>query len=219
MGKKCFSTDIKNFLDKYFAFEIVESPKTGYLALEGKISVLDKSDKLWGHFKILILINEAEYPYTVPIVIEKTQIINRDWDFHISKEGECCLDIPHKLMKRKRRGIVFEEFYREIIYPFFANYHYKVSTGNYANGEYKHHAEGIFQFYNEEYKLNEVPLIINLLQTAFTGIKYEPNKKCPLCGGRKYKKCCRNIVLSLKQYGKPQLYQDLSIFKERLNGK
>ena len=83
MSEKGLNTDIKNFLNKYFAFEIVESPKTGYLALEGKISILDRIDKLWGQFKILILINEVEYPHTVPIVVEKTKIINRNWDFLI----------------------------------------------------------------------------------------------------------------------------------------
>ncbi|ASO04091.1 hypothetical protein [Arenibacter algicola] len=214
MGKKGLSTDIKNFLNKYFAFEKVESPKTGYLALEGKISVLDKSDKLWGHFKILILINEAEYPYTVPIVIEKTQIINRDWDFHISQKGECCLDIPHKLMKRKGRGIVFEEFYREVIYPFFANYHYKESTGDYANGEYKHHFEGIAQFYQEEFGLSDFKNIISLLETAINGIKYHPNKECPLCGGPKYKKCCRKKIYDMKGYGLQQLKFDLALFRK-----
>lgn len=201
-------------MNKYFAFEKVESPKTGYLALVGKISVLDKSDKLWGHFKILILINETEYPYTVPIVIEKTQIINRDWDFHISQKGECCLDIPHKLMKRKGRGIVFEEFYREVIYPFFANYHYKESTGDYANGEYKHHFEGIAQFYQEEFGLSDFKNIISLLETAINGIKYHPNKECPLCSGPKYKKCCRKKIYDLKGYGLQQLKFDLTLFRK-----
>ncbi|MBO6534051.1 MAG: hypothetical protein JJ885_08040 [Muricauda sp.] len=86
MGKNELDKDIKSFLSKYFAFEEVESPKTGYLALEGKISVLDRNDKLWGQFEILILVNEKNYPYTIPIVIEKTEIIERDWDFHISKK-------------------------------------------------------------------------------------------------------------------------------------
>ncbi len=214
MIKTNLDCDIDSFLSKYYSFKKVDSPKTCYLALEGKISVLDKKGKLWGQFEILILINKIEYPYTITIVIEKTQIIDRDWDFHISKEGVCCLDIPHKLLKRKRRGILFEEFYRDVVYPFFANYHYKESTGDYANGEYKHHFEGIAQFYQEEFDLKNFEDIISLLETAIFSPKYPPNSKCPLCGKYKYKKCCRKKVYSLRGYGIQQLKIDLTLFRQ-----
>lgn len=214
MIKKNLNIDIDSFLSKYYSFKKVESPKANYLALEGKISVLDKESKLWGQFEILTLINENEYPYTIPIVIEKTEIIYRDWDSHISKEGVCCLDIPHKLLKQQRRGIIFEGFYREVIYPFFANYHYKESTGEYANGEYKHHFEGVVQFYQEEFDLENFEDIISLLETAIVGPKYPPNSKCPLCGKHKYKKCCRKKVYSLRGYGIQQLKIDLTLFRQ-----
>lgn len=214
MIRNGLNTSIEFFLDKYYSFEKVESPKFGYQALEGKISVVDDNNKFWGQFEILIFINTAEYPYTIPIVVEKTNVINRDWDFHISKDGVCCLDIPHKLLKRKRRGIQFEEFYREVIYPFFANYHYKESTGEYANGEYKHHFEGIAQFYQEEFGHENYEDIISLLETAIDGTKHQPNGECPLCGKHKYKKCCRKKVHSLKGYGEQQLKIDLTLFRQ-----
>lgn len=214
MSKKALNHDTESFLRKYFSFEKVDSPKSGYIALGGKISVVDNKDKLWGHFEVLIMINESEYPYTIPVVIEKTNIIKRDWDFHISKDGVCCLDIPHKLLKIKKRGINFEEFYREVIYPFFANYHFKDSTGEYANGEYKHHFAGIVQYYREEYGLDNIEDIIALLEAATYGIKYQPNQECPLCRGRKYKHCCRKIVNKLKGYGQYRLKNDLDFFKQ-----
>ena len=214
MGKNELDKDIENFLANYFAFEKGESPKSGYLALKGKISILDRKDKLWGQFEILILINEKNYPYTIRIVIEKTEIIKRDWDFHISKDGECCLDIPHKLLKMEKKGIVLEEFYSEVIYPFLANYLYKLATDNYANGEYEHHFKGIAQFYREEFDLKNYMDIIALLETTISGIKYPPNKQCPLCGGPKYKKCCRKKVYSLRGFGLDRLKLDLALFKE-----
>lgn len=214
MNKKILNHDIDKFLNKYFSFENVDSPKSGFQALEGILSIVDNRNKFWGQFEILILINESEYPYTIPIVVEKTNIINRDWDFHISKDGVCCLDIPHKLLKRKKRGINFQEFYREVIYPFFANYHFKESTGDYANGEYEHHFAGIVQYYREEYGLDNADNIIALLETATYGAKYQPNKKCPLCGGHKYKNCCRKIVYKLRGYGHYQLKRDLDFFKQ-----
>mgnify|MGYP000300696992 CR=1 FL=1 len=102
--------DIDSFLNKYYSFKEGESQKAGYLALEGKISILDKQYKLWGHFEIIIFINEKEYPYTIPIVVEKTKVINRDWDFHISKDGVCCLDIPHKLLRKKDKEYNLKNF-------------------------------------------------------------------------------------------------------------
>ncbi len=213
MIKKNLNFDIDSFLNKYYSFKKVESPKAGLLALEGKISVLDKENKLWGQFEVLILINENEYPFTTPVVIEKTEIIDRDWDFHISKEGICCLDIPHKLLKRKRRGIIFEDFYREVIYPFFANFCYKESTGDYANGEYKHHFEGIAQFYQEELELEDFEKIVALLETAINGIKHQPNSKCLFCNSPKYKKCCRKKIYTLRGYGIDQLKIDSALFR------
>jgi len=215
MNKKSINHDIESYLSKYFSFEKIDSPKLGYLALQGKISIVDDRDKLWGHFEVQILINESEYPFTIPIVIEKSKIINRDWEFHISKDGVCCLDIPHKLLKRKKRGINFEEFYREVIYPFFANYHFKKSTGDYANGEYDHHFAGIIQYYREEYCLDNTEDIIALLETATYGIKYQPNRECPLCGSPKYKNCCRKKVYKLRGYGLPQLKIDMALFKQQ----
>lgn len=72
MIKKNLNFDIDCFLNKYYSFKKVESPKAGLLALEGKISVLDQEKKLWGQFEVLILINENEYPFTTPVVIEKS---------------------------------------------------------------------------------------------------------------------------------------------------
>jgi hypothetical protein len=214
MSKKELNRDTESFLSRYFSFEKVDSPKSGFLALEGKLSIVDNRNKFWGQFEILILTNESEYPYTIPIAVEKTNIINRDWNFHISKDGVCCLDIPHKLLKRKKGGINFEEFYREVIYPFFANYHFKEYTGDYANGEYKHHFAGIVQYYSEEYSLDSAKDIIALLETATNGIKYQPNKECPLCGSPKYKNCCRKKVYKLRGYGQSQLKIDLTLFKQ-----
>lgn len=166
MPRNSMKKDIGAFLNKYYVFKQVESPKAGYLALRGDISVIDDKKKFWGKFDVQILINESMYPNTIPIVIEKSEVISRDWNYHISKKAECCLDIPHKLIRRRNRGIVFEAFYKEVIYPFFSNYYYKKSTGSYANGEYDHFFAGIVQYYNEEYGLRNFDHIVALLETA-----------------------------------------------------
>jgi len=216
MYTRKLNEDIERFLGSYFRFEIVQSPQKGYVALGGQIAVLDGKDRFWGSFDVLILVNETEYPYTIPVVIEQSMVIDRDWNLHISKDGECCLDIPHKLQKLKRQGIVLEDFYQNVIYPFFANYHFKNATGDYANGEYRHDFGGIVQYYHEAFQLADFDHIIALLETALNGNKYEPNRTCRFCGGSKYKKCCRKIVYKLKSIEKSQLRLDLQLFKQYL---
>lgn len=217
MNKVGLNAEIERFVGKYFYFKKVKSPKNEYLVIEGKIDIVDGADRYWDQFEVLILINKNEYPYTIPTVFEKTQKINRDWDFHISKKGECCLDIPHKLQKMKLRGIIFQEFYSEVIYPFFANFCYKESQGNYANGEYKHHIAGIAQFYKEEFNLENIELIMALIETSINPVKYPPNQKCPFCGKPKYKNCCRKIIYQLRGYGREQLQLDLKLFNNHLH--
>ena len=124
MGNFSFYTEIRHFLAKYYAFEKVEYPNKKYVVLEGKIDVIDDANDYWGSFEVQIIINREEYPHTIPTVIEKSNVIDRTDDLHISKEGMCCLDIPHVLDRMKRRGIRFTNFYTEVIYPFFANYYY-----------------------------------------------------------------------------------------------
>ncbi|MFA5297651.1 MAG: hypothetical protein WC389_05520 [Lutibacter sp.] len=208
--------DLKSFLDKYYKFELVNSKNPNTIILVGVADIADENDGHWESYKIKIVFNENDYPNVIPIVYELSKHIDRNWDFHISKDGICCLNIPHKLIKQKSRGIELTEFYKDVIYPFFANHQFKLKEEKYANGEYKHSDDGIAQFYSEEFELNEPEIIIKYLELAIGQMKTEANKKCPICGKSKYKKCCRPKVNKLMIFGKKQLLTDLEIFKNRL---
>lgn len=214
MGSYSLDTELKHFLDKYYAFQIVDYPNKQYTVLEGKINVIDDANDYWGSFDIQIILNRQEYPNNIPVVIEKSNIIDRTDDLHISKEGICCLDIPHVLDKMKRRGIRFTNFYTEIIYPFFANYHYHSDKKKYANGEYQHGFNGVIQFYDEEHQLKDIEYIISLLEVAVGNTKPERNLRCPICGKPKFKKCCGKKILELLPYGLKRLENDLGLFRK-----
>jgi len=207
--------DLSVFLSNFYKFERIELDNSDELAIAGTVDVVDKIGVHWKSYKIVILLNEENYPNIIPKVFELTDIIERDWDYHISKNGFCCLDIPHKLIKQKRRGINLTEFYKNVIYPFFANHQFKLAKGNYANGEYKHHEKGIIQFYEEEFKLTDLEVIIKHIELAIGLFKAEPNKKCPICGKPKYKKCCKPVSNRLAVYGMSRLKSDLEIFRKR----
>jgi len=214
MGHYSIDVEVKHFLDKYYAFEIVEYPNKRFVVLEGKIDIVDDANDYWGSFDIQIILDREEYPYTIPIVTEKSNIIDRSDDLHISKEGICCLDIPHVLERMKRRGISFRSFYKEVIYPFFSNYHYYSDKKRYANGEYKHGFYGIVQYYEEEHELKDKEYIISLLKIAVSKSKPERNSTCPICGKPKFKKCCGKKILELLPYGRDRLEKDLKIFRD-----
>ena len=208
--------DTKDFLNKFYKFKRVPLDTPSKFALAGTIDIIDETGEYWDSYKIAITFDENRYPNVIPTVIELSENIERNWDFHISDEGSCCLDIPHRLIKLKRRGIILTSFYKDIIYPFFANHQYKLSKGEYANGEYKHHEKGIIQFYEEEFSLVDNEIIIKHIKLAIGEIKALPNKECPVCRQPKYKKCCRPISEKLSIYGKNQLKSDLEIFQRQL---
>tara|TARA_R110002050_G_scaffold171077_7_gene303022 strand:+ start:1144 stop:1809 length:666 start_codon:yes stop_codon:yes gene_type:complete len=205
--------DIAKFLEVYHKFDNVTLDKHNCEALYGEISVVDEKKQHWKNYKVLITINTS-YPHTIPSVYEMSDVIERDWDFHISKKGACCLDITHDLILKRNTGINLIEFYRDVIYPFFANHQYRISKGHYANGEYDHHEAGIIQYYRTKLGLKDPLYIINLINKAIKGDKFEANKDCPICGNPKYKKCCRPLVNKLRLYGKQQLESDLITFNK-----
>jgi hypothetical protein len=210
--------DIAKFLEVYHKFENVTLEKHDCEALYGEISIVDKKKQHWKNYKVLITINSS-YPRTIPSVFEMSDVIERDWDYHISEKGACCLDITHDLILKRNTGINIIEFYRDVIYPFFANHQYKIVEGHYANGEYKHFGEGIVQYYDTKLGLKEPSQIVKLITEAINNRKLQANKECPLCGNPKHKKCCRPIINKLRLYGKNQLKKDLAVFEEKLENK
>ena len=210
--------DIAKFLKVYHKFRNVTLEEHDCEALYGEIAVVDKKKQFWKNYKVLITINSS-YPHSIPSVYEMSDIIERDWDYHISKEGACCLDITHDLILKRNTGINLIEFYRKVIYPFFANHQYKIAEGHYANGEYEHHGDGIIQYYRTKFGLENSSFIVKLITKALNGGKSGANNKCPICGNPKYKKCCRPLVNKLRLYGKKQLERDLILFNKALENK
>lgn len=210
--------DLNDFLNTYYNFSIsTDKTKDNYLVLNGAINVVDTNGDFWNDYEVRIVIPKLGYPHVVPKVYECSTKIERDDDFHISKKGECCLDIHHKLILEKKRGITLISFYKKYIYPFFSNHQYKIKTKSYAGEEYEHDADGVVQFYNEEFNLTDNELIIKYIECSLGMLKTERNKQCPICGSPKYKKCCRITVDKLKSFGKEILKLDLEIFKSKVS--
>lgn len=207
--------DVKAFLRKYISFEIAKPVNPQVLTIKGMVDVIDDVGHFWERFEVAIVIEASKYHYVVPKVYALGTNVYKTPNWHIAPNGECCLDIPHKLILESKRGINLIGFYQGKVYPFFANYCYKKETGNYANGEYDHLEAGIVQFYTEELGLVDKKEVLSLINFALTNnAKVGRNELCPVCGGNKYKKCCGSVIGRLKSFGQEQLDQDRFIFEK-----
>ena len=185
--------------------------------IKGDIDICDTEGEYWETYNIIIGIPE-NYPHCVPIVLEKSDLIPRNIDWHISKEGVCCIDIGHNLIAMSKRGINIFSFIREKIYPYLANQVYKIERKVYAGKEYLHHFDGVIQYYMEEHNLSTIDSIISILDRIVLNNKIGRNENCPCGSGEKTKDCHLESIYELKSIGKEKLKEDLKLLKEKLNG-
>ena len=197
-------------------------PKLKYRKIEkgkswvvsGELDVSDQVGDYWGTFVIAIYLSDS-YPYCVPLVKEISKVIKRDDDWHIDEDGYCCLDIEHKMLLLKKRGMNLTNFIKNKVYPYFANQIYKENEGKYAAGEYLHNFEGVQQFYREELNIGSVELAINILQGIILKKLPERNELC-FCGERKFKSCHLHSVDFLRSMPIDRLKTDLDEFSKML---
>ncbi|RZK14908.1 MAG: hypothetical protein EOO43_15705, partial [Flavobacterium sp.] len=172
--KDSIKKDIESFVEKFPKFSIAKIDAENVIKLEGVVDIVDVTGVYWDSYDIYILLPIKNYPYSIPKVYEVSAKICREDDWHISIDGECCLDITHKLILLQNKGINLLKFYQQKIYSFFANHAYKLKTGTYANGDYPHQFDGILYFYHNELHITDHELIIKLL--TLLSINKNPNK-------------------------------------------
>ncbi len=182
--------------------------------IKGDIDICDIKGIYWNTFNISVGI-PASYPNCVPIVIENSNLIPREADWHISPEGICCIDIEHNLIAMSKRGINILSFIKEKVYPFFANQIFKLKKNKYAGEEYLHHFDGVIQYYNEEHKLPTIESIILILERIIAPSKIGRNENCPCKSGKKTKDCHIDNIEILTSLGKEKLIDDLKRLIER----
>lgn len=208
---KLFEIDFQKVPELFPKLKAIWNSKNQCWVIKGYLDICDTKGVYWDTFNILIIIPES-YPFCVPRVFEISKNIPRDEDWHISKEGLCCLDIDHRMMLLGSKGINIADFIASLIYPFFANQLYRINIGSYAAGEYKHGFEGVLQFYAEQLNIKNAGTAIKILDGILSRNLPSRNHTC-LCGEKKYKKCHLISTEFLLQIPKERLTKDLEEFK------
>lgn len=183
--------------------------------ISGKLDICDVKGDYWNTFDIAIIVSES-YPYCVPQVIEKSKLIPRDDDWHISKDGICCLDMDNALIAMSRLGINIKDFITNKIYPYFANQLYKLEEKQYAGEEYKHYTAGLIQYYLEELKVPTENNIVVFLSMILSKADLTRNKLCPCSSGKKIKNCHGKAIEVIKSFGRDKIVNDYKKICESL---
>ncbi len=189
--------------------------ETNKWIVKGELDICDSVGVYWGTFEVAIYL-PSSYPYCVPEVRELSNNIIRDNDWHISSNGQCCVDIEHRMLLYEKKGVNVFSFLKEKVYPYFANQIYKQNKSSYANGEYQHGFAGVVQYYKEDLGIFTAKDAISILEAILNGRIPKRYEDC-ICGsGEKFKKCHLNSVELLRLLPVAILRRDLFDFYRML---
>lgn len=211
-----FEKDFKIAQEFFPKLSFRTSKKSPVWQIEGIIEIQDTSHAYWGSFDVLIKVPKS-YPFCVPIVCEKSLHIKRHPDWHISDDGECCIDIGNRLKIEAKKGINILSFIRYKVYSYFANQLYKMHQEEYANGEYKHYTEGILQYYLEDLNFSSIDEIINVLNHLESKKPLDRNRFCPCGANKKIKKCHLQQIIKINSTGMNTIKNDKLLLEEFRN--
>jgi len=214
--KSLFERDFVTVEERFPKLKYSWSTKYKTWVITGELDICDTEGVYWNTFNIVIGVPQS-YPYCVPILVEKSEIIIRDIDWHISPEGICCIDVSHNLIAMSKLGINICSFISDKVYPYFANQLYKLAEDKYAGKEYAHHLEGIIQYYLEEHNLPDKSAVVSLLQRITTKSFIGRNNSCPCGSGKKIKRCHKNSIETIKSLGDTRLLLDLKNIENTLS--
>lgn len=207
-----FEEDFETALELFPKLRMIWDSQHESWYIKGQLDICDEIGEYWDSFDIQIIVPKS-YPHCVPLVKEVSRLIKRDIDWHISKEGICCLDIDHKMLFLGARGIKIRDFIRSLVYPYFANQLYRMRTGKYAGEEFRHHFGGIQQFFSEDLKICDAETAILILEAILNNKLPGRNDPC-VCRRRKFKKCHLTSVEFLSSLPKARLEMDLVEYKK-----
>lgn len=207
-----FEKDFKSVATYFPKLTYRTASNCTFYQIEGKIDIQDSTGAYWETFDIIIKVPKS-YPYCIPKVFEKSNIIKRHQDWHIDSEGECCVDIANRLNVEAKRGINILNFIRKKVYSYFANQLYKQKSDEYANGEYKHSIEGVIQYYLEDLGISSIEVTLKILNNLSLGTKLERNEPCFCGSNKKLKKCHLDQINLIVSSGKETIEKNLILIK------
>jgi hypothetical protein len=177
-------TDIKNAF-KYFNNDPVVREHDHEYILEGKLNCcVEGYRELDDVFDVIINV-PFDFPRQLPSVVEMGGKIPRTIDYHMDKNGKCCLGTEVALFDfiHKENITSFDHFLeRVIIVHLFQVKHFLVK-GKWLQEPEAHYTPGVIDSYKRIFNLTE-----NELKRSLSG-KFKRYNKCLCKSNRRFDKC------------------------------
>lgn len=186
-------------------------------SLIGEVDVFDTLGNYVNSYEIKVLI-PVNYPYGFPSLFETSNKFEHSDSRHISDDGSCCVCSLQEADEHRQRGITIKDFFLKYVIPYLANQLYFDSENKWANGDWEHGFDGIFQFYREVFKTDDLEKILALLILINSG-KLNRNSSC-FCGeGKKLKHCHFKEYNKIKDLSMARINCDILILKQLIKDK
>lgn len=184
------STIIQHYLLAVEKYPGLENPNMldNLWVIDGKLDVIDINGYCWDTYQVKIILPN-NYPLNMPILIETSNKIIRDADWHINKQGVCCVGTLAKQYRELSDGITLISWLDRFVIPYFANHIRRLELGSYANGEFAHGVAGILEYYKELFQTQDVNSTLVRLRQVSGINSYSKNALCFCGSGKKYKRC------------------------------
>lgn len=156
--------------------------------IRGVLPVIDGNGTHWDSFDVQIDI-ERDYPLSLPSITETGKRIFRSEDWHINKDGTCCVGTPAEQFRKLHGRMTLLNWVDAFAVPFFANYIYRKDKGRYFNGQWSHGIKGIYEDYATLYDLPNLALLLQRLRYCSDRERLSHNALCFCNSGKRYKRC------------------------------
>lgn len=209
MPNSKMNKDIAQVLEHYPKLELTEEKKRKFL--KGEIDIFDVDGLYIESYEIKISI-PLNYPYGFPVLYETSNKFPHIPDRHVNDEGSCCVCSLQEEDMVTQKGISIIDYIGAYVIPYLANQIYFEHTGLWANGDYEHDTDGIFQYYRELFKTESIEETTDLL-SVLSESKMNRNDLC-FCGSNfKLKRCHIDTYRNIKNFQPKRLLEDLTALK------
>jgi hypothetical protein len=201
--------DVSRLLEEVRAAIAFDQPllmaniEAGRIVVEGTYFVTSTTEIHAGaiaQYRIRMVL-DGRYPSVEPIVTEIGGDIPHEIDFHVNKNGTCCIEIWER-WTAAASDISVAAYIDGPLKNFFLSQHIKKTTGKWPFDEWKHGHEGLIQAFAQLLgcapKKPRVRFFLNGL-SGWSGVRPPANRRpCPCGSGIVFRGCCRRRLMALE---------------------
>lgn len=180
--------------DKYKGLSISENEEGGFL-IKGLLEFSGSFNEISIEDSYFIeIVIPLDYPNHLPKVFEYEGRI--PGSFHHYSDGSLCLGPPLKLKIQFSECASLLFFIEEILLSYLYSYSFLEKYGHLPFDQYSHDGKGLYEYYKEFFKIEEIGIIVRLLK-MIERHAYRGHLLCPCGSKRKVRNCHGKILLQI----------------------